>query len=146
VPCTITPAIPLPTGIPTTPRPGCDCLIEALALVDPPSAAPGDAVKITLVLTNRGACAYAEATVVALVITGTTYIPDTVTGGAAYDPQIHAIRWEDRFLTQAHPIGYQVGVEPDTARGSLTIPIAIDPRCQHQDPFTVTATLEIAAP
>lgn len=145
-PPTSTPAIPTPTGVPSTVRPGCDCLIETMCLIDPPSAVPGDAVEITLVLTNRGACAYAEAIVVAPVVTGTTYIPDTVAGGATYDPATRAIRWQDRFLTQAHPLSYQVRIEPDTPPGPLAIPIAIDPHCQHQEPFTTMITVTVRAP
>jgi len=145
---TSTPAIPMPTGIPPTLRPGCDCMIQAMTLVDPPSAAPGDTVEITLVLANRGPCAYAEAIVVAPVVTGTTYLPDTVTGGATYDPATRAIRWHDRFLTQAHPISYRVRVEPDASRppGPLPVTIAIDPRCQYQTPYTATVIITVMAP
>lgn len=140
---TAMPITPTTTAGPPTARPGCDCLIRATALMDPASAAPGDAVEVTLVLTNRGPCAYAEAIVVAPVVTGTAYIPDTVTGGATYDPATRSVRWFDLFLTQAHPISYQVRVESDTPPGPLVIPVAVDPRCQHQDPFTVTVTATV---
>lgn len=144
---TSTPAIPTPTGLPPTTRPGCDCNIQALCLVDPLTASPGDSLEVTLSLTNRGPCAYAEAIVVVPIVTGTTYIPGTVTGGATYDPATRSIRWFDRFLTQAHHISYQVRVEPDASRppGPLPFSIAIDPHCQHQEPYTVVVTATVTA-
>jgi uncharacterized repeat protein (TIGR01451 family) len=133
---------PATSSVPS-PRPGCDCFIQVRGLADPAAAKPGDAVEIVLSLTNRGPCAYAEAIVVAPVVTGTAYIPDTVTGGATFDAKTQSIRWEDRFLTPAHPISYQVLIEPAARPGPLVIPVSVDPRCQHQDPFTVTVALTI---
>jgi uncharacterized repeat protein (TIGR01451 family) len=126
-------------------RPGCDCFIQVRGLADPATAQPGDAVEIILSLTNRGPCAYAEAVVVAPVVTGTTYIADTVTGGATFDSKNQNIRWEDRFLTQAHAISYQVRIEPAARAGPLVIPVSVDPSCQHQDPFTATVSITVTA-
>jgi len=75
-------------------RVGLPDLSRSRKAVDRAVAKSGDQLQYTISLTNTGQLAATGVTLVDPIPVGTTYVPGSATGGAAYDPAANAIRWQ----------------------------------------------------
>ena len=110
-----------------------------------PVVQPGGTITYTLSLVNTGPLT-GTVTVVDPVPAGTSIVPGSLTGGAAYDPDANAVRWTGAVGPGAtQRIGFAVRVAKAAAGGDvITNTAQVLP--DVQPPFELSAATEVVVP
>ncbi len=85
-------------------------------------AGPADTISYTVVIANGGDWPAAGAALRDMLPVGVTCVPGSVTGGAWYDPAMHAVLWNGNLDAGAVvTVTYQVTVNPGSDRGTTFV-------------------------
>ena len=136
-----------PTTMPTvTPTPeGQPILSTSIKTVNRPTAQPGDTLLYTIVLSNTGT-ANANASLTDTIPPHTTYVYDSVSGGAIYNPVPNQIEWAGTVHVGIPlTITFQALVDTGTPDGTVIVNTAILDDSVNP-PFARTATTLVNAP
>ena len=114
--------------------------------VDRETASPGEALTYTLTLNNIGSTALPGVSLTDPIPEHTTYLPDSVTGGATYDPDLDRIWWSgDLSATAQMTFTFQAVVEKPLAGGTvITNTATLDSGQGHV--LQASATTTVLAP
>jgi uncharacterized repeat protein (TIGR01451 family) len=114
-----------PTPTPTPTSEGQPNLSTSTKTVTQPTAQPGDSLSYTIVLNNTGT-AKANVSLTDAIPLHTTYVPDSLTGGACYNPVQNQIEWAGTVHVGVPvAITFQVIVNAETPDGVVIVNTAI---------------------
>lgn len=106
------------------PRPD---LSTSTKLANKATASPEEKVTYTLTIKNTGTAPAPDPWIIDAIPAGTTYVADSVTGGAVYDAASNSIKWDGASLAigAEHIVTFKVQVNADTAIDTVITNAAI---------------------
>jgi uncharacterized repeat protein (TIGR01451 family) len=111
--------------------------------VDKEEVVPGEVLTYTLTLTNLGVADFPGVSLIDPIPEHTAYVPDSITGGATYDPDNDCVQWSGTLPAMAQiTFTFQVMVEEPLIGGTLiTNTATLDDGQGHTAQASATTTV-----
>ena len=148
---TVTPTptlTPPPTFTPTptpSPTPPPQPSLSLAMTIEPATAAPGQVVSVTLVLSNTGTGPAQGLVLTDVLPAGLGYVPDSAPG-ANYDPTANRLTWQVRGLAAGQALTLSFAARVTAQPGETLVNFATLAGSNLPQPLAARATVYVAAP